>query len=300
MITIYDRKMQRLTNEHVVGGKLLKLLYEKPYGKPFLFFVKRKFFSSFYGRLMDTAWSRRMISGFIKDHDLDMDESAQAAEEFKTFNEFFTRKLKPEARPFDLSPDVLISPCDSRLLAFENIDTENVIQVKGMTYALKDLLLDDALSKKYQGGTVMVFRLNPLDYHRFHFPDDGLPHKARDIDGLYYSVNPLALMTTPRLYVENKRAVTKFDSAHFGTLLYLEIGATNVGSIIQTYIDSKPVKRGSEKGYFKFGGSTVILFAEKNRVKLHEDILLHSAQGVETKVLFGESIGSSEVYKQFS
>jgi len=300
MITIYDRKMQRLTNENVVGGKLLKLLYEKSYGKPFLFFVKRKFFSSFYGRLMDTAWSRRLISSFIKDHDLDMDESEQAVEEFKTFNEFFTRKLKPEARPFDLSPDVLISPCDSRLLAFENIDTEEVIQVKGMTYALKDLLLDEALSKKYQGGTVMVFRLNPLDYHRFHFPDDGLPHKTRDIDGLYYSVNPLALKTIPRLYVENKRAVTKFDSAHFGTLLYLEIGATNVGSIIQTYIDSKPVKRGSEKGYFKFGGSTVILFAEKDRVKLDEDILLHSAQGVETRVLFGESIGSSEVYKQFS
>lgn len=300
MITIYDRKNQRLTKEHVVGGNLLKLLYEKPYGKPFLFFVKRKSFSSFYGRLMDTAWSRRMISSFIKDHDLDMDESQQSEDKFKTFNEFFTRKLKPEARPFDSSPDILISPCDSRLLAFENINTDEVIQVKGLTYALKDLLLDEALSKQFEGGTVMVFRLNPLDYHRFHFPDDGLPLKTRDIDGLYYSVNPLALQSIPRLYVENKRAVTRFDSAHFGTLLYVEVGATNVGSIIQTYSIAKPVERGSEKGYFKFGGSTVILFAEKGRVKLNEDILLHSVRGIETRVLFGESIGSREVYKQFS
>lgn len=300
MITIYDRKKKKLTNEHVVGGNLLKLLYEKTYGKPFLFFVKRKFFSSFYGRLMDTAWSRRLISGFIKDHDLDMDESQQFTGEFRTFNEFFTRKLKPEARPFDSSPEKLISPCDSRLLAFEDIDVEEVIQVKGLTYALKDLLLDDTLSKKYQGGTVMVFRLNPLDYHRFHFPDDGLPHGTHNIDGLYYSVNPLALQTIPRLYVENKRAVTKFESAHFGTLLFVEVGATNVGSIIQTYSDSTTVKRGSEKGYFRFGGSTLILFAEKDRVKLDEDILLHSARGIETRVLFGESIGSGEVYKQFS
>lgn len=300
MIKIYDRNEKRLIDEHVVGGNLLKLLYEKTYGKPFLFFVKRKFFSSFYGRLMDTKWSRRFISGFIRDHDLAMDESEQAAEEFKTFNEFFTRKLKPEARPFDSSPEKLISPCDSRLLAFENIDTDKVIQVKGMTYALKDLLLDESLSEKYQGGTVMVFRLNPLDYHRFHFPDDGVAHGTHYIDGFYYSVNPLALQTIPRLYVENKRTVTKFESAHFGTFLYLEIGATNVGSIIQTYSETIPVKRGSEKGYFKFGGSTVILFAEKDKIKVDEDILLHSSRGVETRVLFGESIGSSEVYKQFS
>ena len=294
MIEIYDRRAQKLITEHVVGGSLLKLLYDKPYAKPSLFFVKRKFFSSLYGKLMDTKFSKRMIQGFINDHDLNMDESKKSADEFKTFNDFFTRELTEEARPFDTSPELFISPCDSRLLAFENIQTDAVIQVKGLTYALKDLLLDESLSEEYEGGTVMVFRLNPLDYHRFHFPDDGVAHPTQRIEGLYYSVNPVALKSIPQLYVENKRAVTKFDSTHFGTLLFVEVGATNVGSIIQTHPDCIPVLKGSEKGYFKFGGSTVILFAKKGMVKIDEDILFHSSKGIETRVLFGETIGSTE------
>lgn len=292
MIEVYDRKEKRLIKEHVVGGNLLRLLYEKPYGKPFLFFVKRKFFSALYGRLMDTKWSRRLIPGFIKDHQLNSMESVKSEGEFKTFNDFFTRKLKPEARPFDTSEEILISPCDARLLAFDDIHVEEVVQVKGLTYALKDLLLDDPLAEKYEGGTVMVFRLNPLDYHRFHFPDDGVAHPTRNLEGLFYSVNPVALKSIPRLYVENKRAVTKFESVHFGPLLFVEVGATNVGTIIQTHKDCSAVKRGSEKGYFRFGGSTLILFAEKGRIRLDEDILLHSAQGIESRVLFGETIGT--------
>lgn len=291
MIEVYDRKEKRMKEEQVVGGNLLKLLYEKPYGKPFLYFVKRKFFSDLYGRLMDTPWSRRLIRGFIRDHGLNMVESMKAEEDFATFNDFFTRKLKPEARPFDASDEILISPCDARMLAFQDIHVEEVIQVKGLTYSLKDLILNEPLAEKYEGGTMMIFRLNPLDYHRFHFPDDGVPHPTHTMDGLYYSVNPVALKSIPRLYVENKRAVTKFDSRNFGPLLFVEVGATNVGTIIQTHEDCTPVKRGSEKGYFRFGGSTLILFAEKDRVRMDEDLLLHSQDGIETRVLFGESIG---------
>lgn len=291
MIEVYDRKEKRMKEEQVVGGSLLKLLYEKPYGKPFLYFVKRKFFSDLYGRLMDTPWSRRLIRGFIRDHGLNMVESMKAEEDFATFNDFFTRKLKPEARPFDASDEILISPCDARMLAFQDIHVEEVIQVKGLTYSLKDLIRNEPLAEKYEGGTMMIFRLNPLDYHRFHFPDDGVPHPTHTMDGLYYSVNPVALKSIPRLYVENKRAVTKFDSRNFGPLLFVEVGATNVGTIIQTHKDCTPVKRGSEKGYFRFGGSTLILFAEKDRVRMDEDLLLRSQDGIETRVLFGESIG---------
>lgn len=293
MIRIYDRKEKKLMEEKVVGEKFLKLLYERPYGKPLLFLVKRKFFSAFYGRLMNTAWSRKMIEPFILEHGISMEESPVKAKEFTSFNDFFRRRLTPSARPFDPTTQVFPSPADSRLLAFEDMDIDQVIQVKGMTYSLKELLRNPVLAENYQKGTVLVFRLNPLDYHRFHFVDEGIPHPAENIKGLYYSVNPMALKSIPRIYLENKRSITRFDSRNFGALLYVEVGATNVGTIIQTHEECRPVKKGSEKGYFEFGGSTVILFIEKDRLVLHEDILMASREGIETRVLCGESIGEA-------
>lgn len=291
MIKIYDRKSGQITEEKVVGGKLLEMLYGKPYGRPFLHLVKRKFFSQLYGKAMDSTWSRKMVDDFIRDHAIDMEESLMPATSFQNFNDFFTRNLKPEARPFDSDPEAFCSPSDSRLLVFENIDIDKVIQVKGLTYSLKELVKNDALAERYQGGTVLVFRLNPLDYHRFHFIDEGIAHPTVSIDGLYYSVNPVALKTIPRIYVENKRAITEFESRNFGTVLYVEVGATNVGSIIQTHKDLNLAAKGSEKGYFKFGGSTVILFVEKNQVVISPDILQASQENMETRVLCGEVIG---------
>ncbi|HSL85302.1 MAG TPA: phosphatidylserine decarboxylase [Bacteroidales bacterium] len=291
MIKIYDRKNKTLMEEKVVGGKLLELLYGKVYGKPFLYFVRRKFFSKMYGRLMDTKRSKKMIRNFIQEHQIDMDEALEDISSYRTFNEFFARKLKPEARPFDSDPRKFCSPSDSRLLVFEDITADEVIQVKGMTYSLKELIKNEKVASEYEGGTVMVFRLNPLDYHRFHFVDDGIAYPARNIDGQYYSVNPVALKVIPRVYVENRRSITKFESRNFGTILYVEVGATNVGTIIQTYTESGLVEKGSEQGYFKFGGSTVILFLKKGQVKVSSDILEASASGIETRVLCGETIG---------
>ncbi len=163
--------------------------------------------------------------------------------------------------------------------------------MKGLTYELEDLIKDKDLADLFDGGTVLVFRLNPLDYHRFHFMDSGTPKETKYIDGLYYSVNPVALKSIPRLYIENKRALTLFESIHFGPVLYVEVGATNVGSIVETYSPHVSVEKGAEKGYFKFGGSTVILFIAKDRVRVDQDILDYSRQGIETRVLFGEAIG---------
>ncbi|HBT18920.1 MAG TPA: phosphatidylserine decarboxylase [Clostridiaceae bacterium] len=293
MIKIYDRRLETIVEEKVLGGKLLHLLYEKPYGKPFLFFVKRKFFSSFYGKLMDTSWSKRMIPKFIQNHGLSTEEILFPLNAFSSFNDFFIRRLKTAARPVSENPDTFISPCDARLLAYEHLSIDAVIQVKGLHYPLQDLLGQEALAEEFQGGTVLIFRLNPLDYHRFHFFDEGIPGKSKAISGSYYSVNPVALKKIPRLYIENKRVLTPFHSKHFGKALYVEVGATNVGTIVETYAPEVPVKRGQEKGYFKFGGSTVILFLQKNQVHLDQDILKNSIEGIETRVLFGESIGQA-------
>lgn len=291
MIKIYDRKQGTYVEEKVVGEKLLHLIYDYSIGRTLLFFIKRKFISSLYGKIMDSKSSKKMIEGFIKDNALNMEESDKSKEEFETFNNFFTRKLKPYARPFNPEEQVFISPCDSRLLAFENINPKKVIQVKGLTYSLDELLGNTKWNSAYEGGTALVFRLSPLDYHRFHFIDSGSADEARTISGYYQSVNPIALAKIPRLYVENKRTITSFHSDHFGEVLYVEVGATNVGTIIQTFQPFHRIHKGDEKGYFKFGGSTVILFVEKGRLKVDSDILVQSAQGIESRVLFGETIG---------
>lgn len=291
MIKIYDRKLGRYHEEKVVGENLLHLIYDYAMGRSLLFFIKRKFISSLYGKAMDSTRSKRMIEGFIKDNGLNMDESMKSKEEFETFNDFFTRKLKLSARPFNPDENVFISPCDSRLLAFEDIDPQKIIQVKGLTYSLDELLGSQKWNTSYDGGTALIFRLSPLDYHRFHFVDSGTADEARTIKGYYQSVNPIALSKIPKLYVENKRTITSFHSDHFGEILYVEVGATNVGSIIQTFQPKHRVKKGDEKGFFKFGGSTVILFIEKGRLKVDSDIINHSAQGIESRVLFGETIG---------
>jgi phosphatidylserine decarboxylase len=135
-------------------------------------------------------------------------------------------------------------------------------------------------------------RLCPTDYHRFHFIDSGIPKENHCIKGHYYSVNPIALKSIPKLFCENKREWSLFKSDNFKDVLHIEVGATCVGSIFQTYSPDTKVNKGDEKGYFKFGGSTTILFFEKDSVKIDSDILDQSKFGFECKVLFGENIGT--------
>lgn len=234
----------------------------------------------------------KKIKGFVQSLAIDLSEAKiEDIGKYSTFNEFFTRELKPSRRPLCNQPEALISPADGRVFAWENIDIDLMVQVKGLAYTLADLLQDQALALAYSGGTCLVIRLCPADYHRFHFPDSGVPGPPQQIKGSYYSVNPLALHKIIRLYCRNKRELTVFRSDHFGDMLLLEVGATCVGSIIQTYSANQHVAKGSEKGYFKFGGSTVIVLFKKDRVKLDEDILDHTVSGFETKILMGERLG---------
>lgn len=292
MIKVYNRSTKRYEQEKVVGGKALDLLYGTSLGRTLLVpLVKRRFVSAFYGFLMDRSFSRRLIPAFIRKNHIDMSESALPLASFRTFNDFFHRPLKSEARPFSKDPHHLISPADARLLVETDISMETVLQVKGRTYSLEELLMDGPLAEEFQGGTSMAFRLCPLDYHRFHFFDHCTAQVPKAMKGSYYSVNPIALHTIPRLYLENKRCLTVLETDHFGKVLYLEVGATNVGSIIQSFDPEKPQLRGGEKGYFKFGGSTVLLFFKKDVLVLDPDIVEHSRSGVETRVLFGETLG---------
>lgn len=280
--------------ELVYGDRFLKWVYETNSGSFFLeALVKRNLFSFLYGKFQDTPGSRRKIKGFVQNMHIDMSEAkAEDIDSYRTFNAFFTRELKPEARPIPEDPGILIAPADGKILAWENINIENLIQVKGSFYTLADLLQDKELAAEYAQGICLVIRLCPTDYHRLHFPDNGIPSKARKINGHYYSVNPLALKKIKRLYCENKRELTILNSDHFGKILLIEVGATCVGSIVQTYAPEQHVVKGSEKGYFKFGGSTMILVLKKDTVNIDADILANTAEGLETTVKMGEKIGS--------
>ncbi|KOA19520.1 phosphatidylserine decarboxylase proenzyme [Clostridium homopropionicum DSM 5847] len=292
MIKYFNRKTKSYEVEKVAGNKYLEWTYSSPIGVKFLeLFIKKKLFTKLYGQFCDSSWSKKNIQKFIDNFNIDEKHFKYPKSTYKNFNNFFTRELIEEARPIDPNSDVLISPADGRLLAYDNIDINNLIQVKGFTYNLKELIKNDALAKNFSGGICLIFRLAPIDYHRFHFVDDGICEKTHKIPGKYYSVNPIALNKIPKLFCENKREYSLFKSNNFGNLLYVDVGATCVGAIVQTYTPDKKVKKGEEKGFFKFGGSTVILFLEKGKVTIDPDIIEQTKMGFECKVNMGERIG---------
>lgn len=294
MIHVYNRKTKSYEVEKVAGENYIKLSYGSPLGKSFTeLLIKKKLFSKFYGSYCDTSLSKKKISKFIKDFNIDMNISSKSIDDFKNFNDFFTRSLKDDARPINKDNSILISPGDGRLFAYENISIDKLIQVKGVHYSLSELIKDNDLAKNYEGGTCLVLRLCPTDYHRFHFIDNGIPLENNFIPGNYYSVNPVALERIPKLYCQNKREWSLFKSDNFGDIIHIEVGATCVGTIIQSYTVNKRVNKGDEKGYFKFGGSTTILLFKKDTVKIDEDILNQTNLGYETMVLMGESIGKN-------
>jgi phosphatidylserine decarboxylase len=296
MIKIYNRTTKQYEEEQIAGKRYIEWSYSSPLGKGLTeLLVKKKFFSKLYGSFCDSKRSIKNIKPFIDEFNIDMSICENSIEDFNNFNDFFARKLLPSARPINMDSNALISPGDGRLSAYDNIDLNKLVQVKGLTYSLEELIDDKELAKEYDGGICLILRLCPTDYHRFHFVDNGTCGATKKITGSYYSVNPIALEKIPKLFCQNKREWSLFKSENFGDIIYVEVGATCVGTIIQSYTENTPIKKGDEKGFFKFGGSTTILFFKKGIVKIDKEILEQSALGYETKVLMGETIGTKIV-----
>lgn len=292
MIKIYNRNTKKYDVENVAGGNYIKWCYESPVGKGLTeLLVKKKLFSKVYGIYCDTKLSKKKVSGFIKNFDIDMSICKNDINDFRSFNDFFIRELNENARPIDKDKGTLISPGDGRLFVYNNISINDLVQIKDITYSLSELIQDNDIASEYEGGVCLVLRLCPTDYHRFHFVDYGTCEKTHFIPGNYYSVNPTALERVAKLYCQNKREWCVFHSENFGDIIHVEVGATCVGSIIQSYKANTPISKGDEKGYFKFGGSTTILFFKPNTIIVDEDILTQSSLGFETKVNMGETIG---------
>lgn len=296
MIKIYNRETKQYDIEDIAGKKYLEWCYNSTLGENITnIFIKKKLFTKFYGSYCNTKLSQKKIFSYIDDFNVDMSISQKQASDFKNFNEFFIRKLTPEARPIPSETNILMSPGDGRLTAFTNIDINKLVQIKDITYSLKELLGDDPIADKYANGVCIILRLCPLDYHRFHFVDSGVCSETHKIPGHYYSVNPIALEKIQKLFCQNKREWSIFKSENFDDILHVEVGATCVGTILQTYTPNIHVSKGDEKGYFKFGGSTTILFFKKDTISIDADILEQSNLGFETRVLIGERIGKRDI-----
>lgn len=294
MIKFYNRKTGTYEIEKVAGEVYINWMYSSPLGMKILeLLVKRKLTSRICGYYCDRAISKLKIKKFVEEFKIDMTCFEIPEKGFKSFNEFFYRKLNKEMLNLSWAKNILISPCEGKILAYENIDIKMLIQIKGMTYSLAELIGDDSVAPDYDEGSCLIVRLSPADYHRFHFVDQGICSPTTKIKGLYYSVNPTSINRINKLFCSNKREWSILHSENFGEILYVEVGATFVGSIIQSYNHHRKVKKGEEKGYFKFGGSTVILFLKKDVIKMDQDIIEQTAMGIECRVSMGEGIGSN-------
>ena len=290
-IQYYERENGQIKTEKVAGEKWLVWLYYNPIGEATLWaLAKRKLFSSIYGNMMDRTSSAKKIHPFIEEFDIDM--SVAQKQEFNNFNDFFTRKLKADARPVDTISTVVGSPADGKILAYADI-SNSWFFIKGYRFDLSSFLDNPVLAQKYHDGALLIIRLAPVDYHRFHFPLSGNISVNKKIDGDYYSVNPFALRKKAEIFCLNKREYSILSNPLFGDVVMAEVGATMVGSIIQTFNGSY-VNKGKEKGYFKFGGSTVVLLFEKSKIHIDKDLLTNTANGYETTVKMGERIGAEK------
>ena len=289
-IKYINRKTGKLITEKPPGEALLKFLYYNPFGELALnLFVKRKLLSELYGRMMDSSNSVNRIESFVNSLNIDMSEALKSIDEFTSFNDFFYRKLKPEARPIG---EGLVSPADAKLLAFENISEIGNFFVKGQKFTLSDYLQNEQLAKKHENSALLIFRLAPNDYHRFHFPYDGEPSETTKINGAYFSVSPYALQPNfTRVFCENKREYLTLSTKDKGDILLSPVGATMVGTIIETYTPNTFIIKGDEMGYFAFGGSTVVMLVDNQYFTIDKDILENTKNKIETAVVMGETIG---------
>ncbi|KAI0134466.1 phosphatidylserine decarboxylase-domain-containing protein, partial [Xylariales sp. AK1849] len=256
------------------------------------------------GKKYDDPASREEITGFVNFHKLNMNEVLLSIDDFKSFNEFFYRALKPNARPCSApdNPNILVSPADCRSVVFNTLDSATKIWIKGREFSIKRLLGDaypeDA--SRFEKGALGIFRLAPQDYHRFHIPVDGILGKPKLIAGEYYTVNPMAIRSALDVYGENVRVLCPIDTPNHGRVMVVCVGAMMVGSTVITRNEGDEVKRAEELGYFKFGGSTIVLLFEEGRMQFDDDLIDNSNGALETLIRVGMSIGHSPDHPQWT
>ena len=267
---------------------LLKKLYGTVCGRVILKALTAPAVSKAAGAFMDSRLSVPLIKRFIKSSGIDT--SQYVMKKFRSYNEFFTRRVKRGMRPIDRMPSHFISPCDSKLTVYK-IGKSSVFRIKGSRYRVSDLIQNDFLAKRYESGYCMIFRLEVDDYHRYCYIDSGTKTENTFINGELHTVNPIALEHY-NIYKRNCREYTVLHTENFGDVVQIEVGAMMVGRIVNRH-GAAEVVRGEEKGKFEFGGSTIVLLVQEDMIRIDDDILRNSAENIETVVKYGEKVASS-------
>lgn len=282
MTKIIDRKTKKITEEKSPKGA--NFLYKNVFGRIVLTLATKRFVSKFAGKIMDRKKSVKYISNFIKDNKIDMSDYPKV--EYNSFNEFFSRKIKDNKRKFSSDKNDFCAPSDSKLLAYK-IDKNSKFIIKGKEYTLKSILRNEELAKQYENGYFLVFRLSVDDYHRYSYIDSGTLKERKEINGKFHTVGPIAFDRF-KVYEENQREYEVLETENFDSIIQMEVGALMVGKIVN--YKKKEFKRAEEKGYFLFGGSTIVILVKKDILELDKDILENSSKEIETKVKQGEKV----------
>ena len=281
-IDLQGKKVSNITNQ----DKLLSFLYTNIFGRMLLKPLIQPQVSKLAGRYLSSAHSKWLISKFIERNEINMDIYEEC--DYSSFNDFFTRKIKPDCRPVPEDLDVLISPCDCLATVYP-IQENTTFSIKNTEYTLRSLLRSPRLAKRFRGGYAYILRLTVEDYHRYLYSVSGKQAKNYHIDGTFHTVNPIANDYLP-IYKENTREYTVIHSKEFGDVLQMEVGSLLVGKN-SNHKQSSVVTRGEEKGFFEYGGSTIVVLTQKGRVTPRSDLLTNSKNGYETKVLQAHPLG---------
>lgn len=288
---VMDRRSGEVFKEKTFGEKWIEWAYLTPLGRSVTGnLLLQKIISAFVGAYMKSTFSRSRIRPFIQEFNIVMSDFAGSEDSFESFNDFFIRQLRPGARNFPQKNEELGSPAEGRVSVYEIQSRDVPLYFKGQKLSVLQVLgANKSLAESFLGGWAIVIRLCPVDYHRFHFCDSGPTHKTQTVSGRLESVNPLSLYLNSKVFAENERQLTVQESENFGLLAYLEVGALCVGAIQQSFDPKGPIRRGQEKGYFEFGGSTQILFMQKH-MQPSADLIQNSQKQLETLVRLGETI----------
>lgn len=283
-----DRSGKCYHDSHEKGlqGQILGALYGTMPGRILLRPLVSPFFSKLGGYLLGTRLSSFAVGPFVKANHIDL--TGCEKQSFDSYNDFFTRKLRPDMRPVDLSPDAWVSPCDARLTVYP-VTMQGQFSIKHTQYTVESLLKNKKLAERYLGGTLWLYRLCVDDYHRYIYPVDAEKSCNVTIPGIFHTVNPIANDHYP-IYKENTREYCLLRTESAGTVLMMEVGAMLVGKI-ENHPSDRYVKRGQEKGNFAFGGSTIVVMTQSDRVIPEKRFVENTKEGLETKVRLGEKVG---------
>lgn len=268
--------------------RVLAWIYSHTVSRALMKCMTMPWISKIGGSMLESSFSKWFIAPFVKANHIDL--TLYECRRYTSYNDFFKRQIKKEYRPVSKVAEELISPCDGKLSVYP-ISHDRVFHIKNSAYTIESLTHSRKIASKYKGGWCVLIRLTVDDYHRYCYVDDGLKTKNYRIPGCFHTVNPAAVAAVP-VYKENTREFTVIHSRNFGDIIQMEVGAMLVGKIVNHH-EEAIVVRGHEKGYFEFGGSTVILLLDGKHVRIDEDLCKNTADGYETKVSMGEVIGTA-------